>query len=167
MSDLLVSDPLVVAQDGLATVHQLRDLGCPSHVVAARCRPGGPWQRVLPRVVLLGDAGPDPHQRMRAALLYAGPDALLAGAAALALHRYGTALPVYVDVLVRRPAHRGSHAYVRVCRTRRPVRPVYVQGLACVPWQSAYSLPDPHQQAEVRAGGQGVACPRAASAVAY
>ncbi|WP_149184759.1 hypothetical protein [Streptomyces sp. TRM49041] len=139
--DRFATDPLVLAQDGLATVHQLHDIGCASYVVAERCRPGGSWQRVLPRVVLLRvDAPPTPHQRLRAALLYAGPDALLTGEAALSL--YGadqartpatlTAVPK-VDVLVVHAVHPRSHAYVRVHRTRRPAPRVAVQGLPCAP----------------------------------
>ncbi|WP_228977100.1 hypothetical protein [Streptomyces sp. DH12] len=132
------ADPLVVAQDGLATVHQLQAIGCAAYVVTARCRPGGPWRRVLPRVVLLRGTAPTPRQRLRAALLYAGPDALLTGAAALAL--YGARspeappdVPQTVDVLVSSATHPRSHAYVRVHPTRRPEPRVPVGGLPCAP----------------------------------
>ncbi|MFF8383200.1 hypothetical protein ACF053_06030 [Streptomyces kanasensis] len=132
------ADPLVVAQDGLATVHQLQAIGCAAYVVTERCRPGGPWRRLLPRVVLLRGTAPTPRQLLRAALLYAGPDALLTGAAALAL--YGARspaappdVPQTVDVLVSSAAHPRSHAYVRVHPTRRPERRVPVGGLPCAP----------------------------------
>ncbi|MGA5406255.1 hypothetical protein ACPCSC_03200 [Streptomyces lavendulocolor] len=131
---LFATDPLVVAQDGVATVHQLMDLGCASSVTTVHCRPAGPWRRLLPRVIALRTTPPTPRQRLRGALLYAGPDALLTGPAALAL--YGvTSLPATprVDVLVtHRTAPRG-HAYVRVHPTTRPARRVPVDGLACVP----------------------------------
>ncbi|WP_073750729.1 hypothetical protein [Streptomyces sp. CB03234] len=130
----LAADPLVVAQDGVATVHQLMDLGCASSVIAALCRPPGPWRRLLPRVIALQTTAPTPRQRLRGALLYAGPDALLTGPAALA--RYGvTSVPETpkVDVLVTHRAAPRGHAYVRVRPTIRPARRVAVDGLACVP----------------------------------
>lgn len=137
-SDGFATDPLVLAQDGLATVHQLRAIGCASYVVADRCRPAGPWQRVLPRVILLQNSTPPtPHQRLRAALLYAGPDALLTGPAALALYATAEAPPLeavtHADVLVPGPFHPRTHAYVRIHRTYCPTPRVPVRGLACAP----------------------------------
>ncbi|WP_037907759.1 hypothetical protein [Actinacidiphila yeochonensis] len=63
------------------TVRQLRGLGLSSADVAARCRPGGPWQQVLPQVCLLHSGPPSSEERVRAALLYAGyaPDRDLPG----------------------------------------------------------------------------------------
>ncbi|WP_175408539.1 hypothetical protein [Streptomyces sp. TRM64462] len=135
--DGFATDPLVVAQDGLATVHQLLDIGCASSVVATRCGPSGPWQRVLPRVILLRPDAPTHHQRLRAALLYAGPDALLTGAAALTLYDRRETLPPKVDVLVPGRVHPRSHAYVRVHRTHRPTPRIPVRGLPCVPLERA------------------------------
>ncbi|GAA4918108.1 hypothetical protein ACFPM3_33275 [Streptomyces coeruleoprunus] len=132
--DRFAADPLVLAQDGLATVHQLHDIGCASYAVADHCRPAGPWQRVLPRVILLHSTPPTPHQRLRAALLYAGPNTLLTGPAALAL--YGI-VPLEelerVDVLVTHFSHPRSYAYARIHHTHRPEPRVPVQNLACVP----------------------------------
>src|SRR5689334_16984719 len=54
------------------TVRQLRSLGLPPAEVAARCRPGGPWQLVLPHVCLLHSGPPSSEERVTAALLYAG-----------------------------------------------------------------------------------------------
>ncbi|MEV8393970.1 MULTISPECIES: hypothetical protein [unclassified Streptomyces] len=42
------TDPLVIAQDGLATSQQLVGLGWATSTIAHRCTPGGPWQRLLP-----------------------------------------------------------------------------------------------------------------------
>ncbi|ORT61573.1 hypothetical protein [Streptomyces sp. CB03238] len=145
----LAADPLVVAQDGVATVHQLMDLGCASSVIAALCRPPGPWRRLLPRVVLLQTTDPTPQQRLRGALLYAGPDALLTGPAALA--RYGvTSVPETskVDVLVTHRAAPRGHAYVRVRPTIRPARRVAVDGLACVPLPRAVMDAIPHLESQ-------------------
>lgn len=40
-------------QLGLATRHQLTAAGVPDGTITSRTRPGGPWQRLLPRVYLL------------------------------------------------------------------------------------------------------------------
>jgi hypothetical protein len=109
--------PLIAAQDGLATSKQLASLGWPNSTIAYRCTPGGPWQRVLPRVILLQTGAPTPRQRLRAALLYAGEDALLTGTAALALYGVRAAGLLMrvgaVDVLVPGTRNPRSRAYVR------------------------------------------------------
>ncbi|MET8756587.1 hypothetical protein [Lentzea sp. NPDC004782] len=47
-----------------------------------RCGPGGPWQRMHPGVVLLHNGPPTRDQQVTAALLRAGPEAVLTGAEA-------------------------------------------------------------------------------------
>ncbi|MER7106361.1 hypothetical protein [Streptomyces sp. NPDC000229] len=130
---LLATDPLVLAQDGVATVHQLMDLGCASSVITAHCRPPGPWRRLLPRVIALQATAPTPRQRLRGALLYAGPDALLTGPAALALYGVTSVPAPEVDVLVTHRAGPRGHSYVHVRPTIRPARRAAVTGLACAP----------------------------------
>ncbi|MFT7841162.1 hypothetical protein Q5530_33940 [Saccharothrix sp. BKS2] len=61
----------------------LEATGVPRHVIDLKCRPGGPWQRVLPGVLLLSAAPPSRDQRLRAALAYAGPGAVVTGVEAL------------------------------------------------------------------------------------
>ncbi|MEN8650195.1 hypothetical protein ABCR94_06010 [Streptomyces sp. 21So2-11] len=143
----LANHPLVLAQDGLATTGQLLALGSPWPTITNRCRPDGPWQRVLPRVVLLRPGSPTPHQRLRAALLYAGEDALLTGPAALALYAVRAAPPLTrvgpVDVLVPNAQRPRGHSYVRIQRTRRPSRRLPVQGLPCAPLLRAVSCTVP------------------------
>lgn len=51
-----------------------------------RCRPGGPWRLLLPGIVQLHNGAPTRADRRRAALLYAGGDAVLTGLDALELH---------------------------------------------------------------------------------
>lgn len=70
-----------------------RDLctsGVPRRVIAARCRPGGPWQEVLPGVVLLKSTYPSRLDRLRAVLAFA-PAAIITGIDALRL--LGARLP--------------------------------------------------------------------------
>ncbi|MFE3824133.1 hypothetical protein [Streptomyces sp. NPDC059092] len=130
--------PLIEAQDGLATSSQLAGLGWATSTISRRCAPGGPWQRLLPRVVLLRTGAPSPRQLLRAALLYAGEGALLTGPAALA--QYGVRAegppvrPRAVDVLVppgRSPRSPRSRSYVRVHRPGRPCRSLPVRRLPC------------------------------------
>ncbi len=58
----------------------------PSKTIYSRCLPGGPWQRLLPGIVLLHDQKPTPSELITAAHLYAGADALLTGTEACRLH---------------------------------------------------------------------------------
>ncbi|WP_327663148.1 MULTISPECIES: hypothetical protein [unclassified Streptomyces] len=130
----LARHPLALAQDQLLTRAQLVALGCADSTTSHRCRPGGPWQRVLPRVHVLHSGTPTPRQRMRAALLYAGERALLTGLAALSLHNFRAAPRPerlrHIDVLVpyEGVGARGA-SFVRVHRTRRMPENFPVAGL--------------------------------------
>jgi hypothetical protein len=53
------------------TAAQLRAHGVPAAETDERCRPGGPWQRLLPNVVLLHPGPPTSDERLHAVLLYA------------------------------------------------------------------------------------------------
>ncbi|RDG29968.1 hypothetical protein DVH02_34555, partial [Streptomyces corynorhini] len=61
---------LSATQMRLATARQLRAAGLSSSTTARRCRPGGPWQRPLPGVVLIQTGEPTARQRLLAAVLY-------------------------------------------------------------------------------------------------
>lgn len=73
---------------GSTIVHisRLEALGLARSTVAQRCRAGGPWQRLLPGIVMLSNGPPTRADRRRAALLYAGAGSVLTGADALELH---------------------------------------------------------------------------------
>ncbi|MCX4551085.1 hypothetical protein [Streptomyces sp. NBC_01500] len=51
---------------------QLRDHGVSPARTSAQCRPGGPWQQLLPGVFVLHPGPPTSEERLHAALLYAG-----------------------------------------------------------------------------------------------
>jgi hypothetical protein len=70
----------------VARAGELVSLGIASATVHANTRPGGPWQRILPGVLLLAGGPPTRTQRIQAALRYAGPGAVLTGGDALQLH---------------------------------------------------------------------------------
>lgn len=71
-----------------------------------RCTAGGPWQRMYPGVVLLHNGPPTPDQQLTAALLRAGPGAVVTGAEACRRHGLPTRAPE-IHVLVPGTA-RGS-----------------------------------------------------------
>ncbi|MFJ6939087.1 hypothetical protein [Streptomyces sp. NPDC101132] len=115
-------------QLNLATTQQLRRAGVAGGTISRRTRPGGPWQRPLPRVCLLQTGPPDPRQRALAAVLYAAPAdaeplsgaaAALTGGAALALLGIRDAPATPVDVLIRAPRTLRATGYVRPMPTTR------------------------------------------------
>lgn len=110
--------------DNVITVGELRAQGMTSHAIAIRCRPSGPWQRILRNVVLMSTARPTRRQRLRAALAYAGPESVVSGIDAMRAH--GLDVPTPPDVLVLVPSQRrlASSAYLTVERTTRPPQAV-------------------------------------------
>jgi hypothetical protein len=130
-------------------VRQLRELGLTAAEITDRCRPGGPWQQILPQVCLLHSGPPSSEERVRAALLYAGRDpsghgpvgggreAMVTGLAALALYRFASVPPLIglpvIDILVPWQRRLRDAGDVSVHRTRELPRPQQVAGLPCAP----------------------------------
>jgi hypothetical protein len=119
--------------DGVIRTAELLAAGVTNYAVAARCRPSGPWQRVLPGVVLMSTGPPTRPQRLRAAVAYAGPGAVISGADAL--QEQGIQVPSGDGVLVLLPADRrlAGRSYLHVERTTRPPTPVWRAGLPLAP----------------------------------
>ncbi|MEU4951237.1 hypothetical protein [Streptomyces lavendulae] len=138
---ITLREPVPVArrQLGLATRHQLTTTaGIPGTTLTSRTRPGGPWQRLLPRVYLLQTGPPDHRQRALAAVLYAaepatdplsGDTAALTGAAALALLGIRDAPAVPADVVIRAPRRLAALPQVRPRPTSRWPRTLTVSGI--------------------------------------
>ncbi|MFI5762628.1 hypothetical protein ACIA8F_16990 [Streptomyces sp. NPDC051563] len=126
-------------QLNLATRHQLTTTaGIPPGTITSRTRPGGPWQRLLPRVYLLQTGPPDQRQRALAAVLYAaepgsdplsGDTAALTGGAALALLGIREAPYEPADVLIRAPRKLTGAPQVRPFPTTRWPRTITVSGI--------------------------------------
>ncbi|XVS63058.1 hypothetical protein ACQPYE_33095 [Actinosynnema sp. CA-299493] len=116
----------------VATASELLGLGLPSGELAVRCRPQGPWQHVLPGILLLARTPPTRAQLVRAALRYGGPHTLLTGVDALQLHGL-RALPATgpVQILVDRALEPSSK--VRITRVRRLPDPVLRRGFLTAP----------------------------------
>ncbi|GAA3757573.1 hypothetical protein [Streptomyces tremellae] len=134
----------------LLTAAQLRERGIPASTVSAHCRPGGPWQQLLPGVYLLHRGAATQDDLLRAALLYAGravpaqrgrgsdrPPALLTGLAALAVHGFDSVPPLpsqeAFDVLVPRTRRLRSTGFVRLLRAAALPEPERIAGLAVAP----------------------------------
>lgn len=107
-------------------------LGYSANAIEQRLRTGQ-WRRVLPRTFLTSDTFTWPD-RCRAALAFAGPGALLSGAAALADTGL-TAVRRPATLLVLVPPDRWvrSTAWVRIRRTDRLPQRALRPGPACAP----------------------------------
>ncbi|NMH95713.1 hypothetical protein HF519_30150, partial [Pseudonocardia bannensis] len=123
------------AQDGVISAATLREIGVPGVTVARRCRAGGPWQRLLPGVILLSTGTPTRRQQVRAALLYGGDNAILTGIEACRLHgvRRGPEAGDAVHLLVPHARQLRGADFVVVERTTRPPRPRVLSGLPVAP----------------------------------
>lgn len=123
----------ISAPDKVITITELRARGVTNHAITTRCRPSGPWQRVLPGVVLMTSTRPTRRQRLRAAIAYAGPGSAISGVDAMRAHDIDVPLPP--DVLVLAPAERRlvSRSYLTVERTTRPPDPADCAGLPYAP----------------------------------
>ncbi|GAA1895648.1 hypothetical protein [Streptantibioticus ferralitis] len=134
-------------QRRVMTARELRAHGVPANVLAERCRPGGPWQQVLPQVFLLHSGPATGEERLHAALLYAGQptpgldrratQAMVTGLAALALHGFRAVPPLcaldQIDVLIPRQRRLRAVGDLRIRRANSLPRPVSILGLPCAP----------------------------------
>ena len=112
----LLDEQLAVASRG-----QLLALGMNDRAMQYRLRPGGPWQALLPGIYLAVTGTPTFEQKEMAALLYAGPESLITGRAALWHHGIGSGWPPpdVIDVLLPTERQRVDVNFVRLHRTSR------------------------------------------------
>jgi hypothetical protein len=140
------------------TAAQLRSHGVSSAETNEQCRPGGPWQQLLPGVILLHPGPPTGEERLHAVLMYAAKEraagvpaqpgaeqphaptyaeAMLTGLAALTLHGFTSAPPLMsqdkLDVLVPRLRRLRSTGCARIVRTTSMPAPQQVTGLPVAP----------------------------------
>jgi hypothetical protein len=116
--------------DGVARTEDLLARGVPDSTIGDLCRPEGPWQWLLPGVVLLSRSEPSRRQRLRAALAYAGAGAAITGLDAMG-HDVRTNDEVHV--LVPASSRISTTGYVVIERTARMPDPFERDGLVYVP----------------------------------
>ncbi|MFC8245765.1 hypothetical protein [Streptomyces chartreusis] len=141
------------------TAAQLKSHGVATAEMNEQCRPGGPWQQLLPGVLLLHPGPPTGEERLHAALMYASrertpgvpaqPNAgeehaapayaevMITGLAALTLHGFSATPPLTaldtIDVLVPRMRRLRSAGCARILRTSALPTPRQVTGLPVAP----------------------------------
>ena len=107
---------LLARQDGVVTRAQLLQHGVT--YPAIRWNAGRAWRVVLPQVFGIAREQPSPRQRQIAALLWAGPQAVLSGPTAARLHGVTSAEPMArVHVLVPAPQRSRTSGFAQVRRT--------------------------------------------------
>jgi hypothetical protein len=107
-------------QRKVVTRRQLVECGMTRSAIQYRVRPGGRWRVILPGVYAASDGIVTAGQREMAAMLYAGPSAVMTGA--FAVRHYGLVAsgPDYIEVLVPVEVHRRqSVRYLRLIHTER------------------------------------------------
>lgn len=127
-------DTLVHKRAGVVRTSELFRLGLPAATLSYRWRPGGPWQRVLPGIVITFSGPVTRPQRLTAALLYAGGGAILTGVTALREWGFRD-VPAddAVHLLVPHRRHRVSAGFALVERTRRLPAHRWRAGHPCAP----------------------------------
>ena len=117
------------------TARSLIALGVPESTVYERCRDGGPWQRLLPGIVLLSTGHPTDDQIVVAALLHGGPESMVTGLEACRRQgiRRGPQRRDALQLLIPHTRQLRNNTLVVVERTRRLPCPVVRGGMRLAP----------------------------------
>ncbi|MEQ0561129.1 hypothetical protein ABJI51_18750 [Amycolatopsis sp. NEAU-NG30] len=119
----------------MITVAHLESLGVPPGTSYRRCLPGGPWQRLLPGVVLLRTGEPTRRQLVEGALLHCGDQAVVTGLESCRRQGLKRAVRAGEPIHLLLPLHlkTTSSGYVLVERTKRMPVPVWSDGVPLAP----------------------------------
>lgn len=113
---------------------ELERSGIPRSTIYHRCQPGGPWRRLLPGIIQLDPVEPGPDERLAAARLRAGPDAVVTGLSAARLHGLRrTPEPEFVHMLVPDRCHVTTSGFAVIERTTRMPNPHVTNGVRLAP----------------------------------
>ncbi len=132
-------------QSGVISCSQARAAGLSQDAVDRRVA-GGRWERLHPGVYLATDHPYRDEARIRAAVLWAGKDAVAHGESAAWWHDLATTLPATVEVTVRRDRNPGRQPGVAVRRRDLPypdliaVRDLWVTDLPLTVLEAAVAL---------------------------
>ncbi|WP_326938084.1 hypothetical protein [Amycolatopsis cynarae] len=127
---------LAHSRAGVIKSATLRSLGLENKTIWRRCQPGGPWQRLLPGIVLLSNGVASEQQRVTASLLLAGPRAVVTGSQACldhGLRRSELPDPEHVHVLVPHEQKTASTGFLTIERTVRLPDPSWRNGSPIAP----------------------------------
>ncbi|WP_143022733.1 hypothetical protein [Lentzea jiangxiensis] len=115
----------------ITTTADLLGSGLSPREIRRHCAPAGPWQQLLPGVVLTKPSPATRLDRLRAVLSFAGPSSAITGADALT--RRGAVLPIprHIHVLAGENSRR-AHPGILLERTTRPPGVVERDGLRLV-----------------------------------
>ena len=120
---------LLERQYGVLSRSQALAMGLSSGGIRHRIRPGGAWRQILPGTYVTSTGEPSPEQREMAAVLYAGPDSVITGPAALRRLWIRGPQIARVDIIVGHDqCSRRSRDFVAVHRTRRMPGMVLLKG---------------------------------------
>ncbi len=127
-------DQFLAAQFGVVSRGQALGCGITASALKHRLRKNGPWRKILPGVYTTMTGAVTQDQREMAALLHAGPRAMITGAAAVRRHRLQCAGLNEVAVLVPIEVRRQSVDFVRIQHTvRLPAKPWSTRGIRFAP----------------------------------
>jgi hypothetical protein len=136
MSDELVQ--LAAAQDGLLTRHQLLTHGVTVDAIRHALGRNGRWRRIVNGIYAAFTGPLQERHLVRAALLYAGPGAMVTGSTACRAYglRYAPAAG-RTQLLVPESVQRARIAIANIRRTRALPVPRDVQSFPCAPPERA------------------------------
>jgi hypothetical protein len=109
-------------------------LGVPDYTSYRRCQVGGPWQWLLPGIIMLSNGQPTSRQRLEAALLHGGPDAVVTGVEAA--RQYGLRqIPMddAIHLLIPHDQHIRSSGFALLERTIHMPDAVVRNGIRLAP----------------------------------
>ncbi|WP_394613634.1 hypothetical protein JNUCC0626_27385 [Lentzea sp. JNUCC 0626] len=112
----------------ITTTAELRKSGLSQRAIHRACTPSGPWQKLLPGVVLTTVSPPTRLDRLRAVLSFVGLTAVITGADALIRQGATLPLPRHIHVLAGVNARR-AHPWILLERTTRPPEVIERHGL--------------------------------------
>ncbi len=133
-TDWRAVDALLDANERVVTHGQLIACGMLKSTISRRIRPGGPWQRGAPGVVIAHSGTPTRRELELVGLSFAGPGSMITGADAL--HAHGAKAPARTDpvrLLIPMSSNRKSFGQFVVERTSRMPKSSVRHGIPYAP----------------------------------
>jgi hypothetical protein len=119
---------ILAQQHNVIARRQALACGVTTSALRHRLTENGSWRKILPGVYATGTGTVSPEQREVAALLYAGPRAVITGAMAVRRHRLRCAGLNEIDVLVPAAVRRQSAGFLRIQHTTRMPERIWSAG---------------------------------------